>query len=212
MIRSMRFSKRLLEETLLPFLLPSFHLPHSWSSTPLHNNDLHIHASSFSPHLLNSSPFSTSQHPQPLTRPLNMATEQPFEDEFSKGNPEYLVQTAISYALNRPFPVITNEEATAWAELAQSPINDTHQQEATETTGTKRKSDSPDVEDAPKPKTRRRKGDPEPDYSCITREVLKNNKRTGQACDRCKVRPATDPYAASPLLLDHSTQPYNMEC
>lgn len=36
-------------------------------------------------------------------------------------------------------------------------------------------------------KTRRRKGDPEPDYSELSRRKVQNNKRTGQACDRCKV-------------------------
>lgn len=34
---------------------------------------------------------------------------------------------------------------------------------------------------------RRKKDDPEPDYSAIVREQVRNSTRTGQACDRCKV-------------------------
>lgn len=36
-------------------------------------------------------------------------------------------------------------------------------------------------------KSRRRKDEEEPDYSAQVRERLRNNTRTGQACDRCKV-------------------------
>ncbi|KAL2218957.1 hypothetical protein M432DRAFT_656445 [Thermoascus aurantiacus ATCC 26904] len=37
-------------------------------------------------------------------------------------------------------------------------------------------------------KSRRRKDEEEPDYSAQVRERLRNNTRTGQACDRCKER------------------------
>lgn len=57
-------------------------------------------------------------------------------------------------------------------------------------TDIKRELDSPGTEESPKTKSRRRRGDAEPDYSGLTREKVKNNKRTGQACDRCKVRRA----------------------
>lgn len=36
-------------------------------------------------------------------------------------------------------------------------------------------------------KSRRRKGEPEPDYSAMSRQKIMQVKRTGQACDRCKV-------------------------
>lgn len=36
---------------------------------------------------------------------------------------------------------------------------------------------------------RRKKDEPEPDYSAIIRDQVKNTTRTGQACDRCKVSP-----------------------
>lgn len=88
------------------------------------------------------------------------------------------------------------------SEVGSSMDNGQQVQEATEptssnagastdaSTGSKRELDSPSTEQSPKTKTRRRRGDAEPDYSGLTREKVKNNKRTGQACDRCKVRRA----------------------
>lgn len=43
------------------------------------------------------------------------------------------------------------------------------------------------VKEPSRAKSRRRKGEPEPDYSAMSRQKIKKNKRTGQACDRCKV-------------------------
>ena len=42
-------------------------------------------------------------------------------------------------------------------------------------------------------KQRRRKGDPEEDYSAKAREKASTAVRTGQACDRCKVRETPSP-------------------
>lgn len=55
-------------------------------------------------------------------------------------------------------------------------------------------------------KNRRRKGDPEPDYSELSRRKVQKNKRTGQACDRCKVCLAFD-VRTSPVRFA-CTHPY----
>ena len=44
-----------------------------------------------------------------------------------------------------------------------------------------------------KKRLRRKKDQPEPDYSAIIRAQVQNAKRTGQACDRCKVCPSLLP-------------------
>lgn len=126
-----------------------------------------------------------------------MDVKQPYDGDFSSDHTEYLLQVAISQALERHLPTTMDEHIPNHPELAHREVVATHQEDTTPASGIKRESDSPDMGDAPKPKTRRRKGDPEPDYSGKTREALKNNGRTGQACDRCKVRPATDAYVAS---------------
>ncbi|KAJ5581891.1 hypothetical protein N7535_000511, partial [Penicillium sp. DV-2018c] len=49
---------------------------------------------------------------------------------------------------------------------------------------------NPTSETAPKPKkTRRSRHAPEPDWSAMIREKMRNSKnRVGQACDRCKIK------------------------
>lgn len=122
-----------------------------------------------------------------------MPSEQSYQNTFTSGDPEYLLQLALSSALGEPLQTLMDKDASSWAESAQPETTVTAQNETmeatVEATGTKRMPNSPDAEDTTKSKTRRRKGDPEPDYSSMTREVLKTNQRTGQACDRCKVRP-----------------------
>lgn len=128
----------------------------------------------------------------PLTHPLNMHAQEPYEEQFSRDDPEYLVQVALPRALDEPLQSLISEESMSWALPVRPKVIVNHQEDTAEASGTKRKSGSSDMEEVARPKTRRRKGDPEPDYSGITREVLKNTRRTGQACDRCKVRPITD--------------------
>lgn len=44
-----------------------------------------------------------------------------------------------------------------------------------------------ETQERPAKRPRRRRDEPEPDYSQQVRARLRNNTRTGQACDRCKV-------------------------
>lgn len=88
------------------------------------------------------------------------------------------------------------EDATSGLSEVASSLTNSQQVEDAEapadasSTGIKRQLESPGTEQSPKTKTRRRRGDAEPDYSGMTREKVKSSKRTGQACDRCKVRRA----------------------
>lgn len=131
-------------------------------------------------------------HDLSLTHPLDMHIQNPYEEQFSADDPEYRLRMAMSLALDEPLQSFIREEATSWALPVSPQVTVTSQEDTVEASGPKRKSGNPDMEESPRPKTRRRKGDPEPDYSDMTREVLKKNQRTGQACDRCKVRPVTD--------------------
>jgi hypothetical protein len=83
-------------------------------------------------------------------------------------------------ASNQPFPY-TIPEMPAGFEIPEQPAR----------RGTKRSApDSPASDNPPEKKTkrpRRKKNEPEPDYSAIIRKQVKNATRTGQACDRCKV-------------------------
>lgn len=144
-----------------------------------------------------------SHDPPPLIHPFDMRAPEPYEEQFSREDPEYRLRLAISQALDEPLQSLISEEATSWALPAHPQIITTHQEGTAEASDTKRKPGSSDMEETTRPKTRRRKGDPEPDYSGMTREVLKKNQRTGQACDRCKVCPITDlcPPASTILLL-----------
>ncbi|RMJ23807.1 hypothetical protein PHISP_05328 [Aspergillus sp. HF37] len=84
-------------------------------------------------------------------------------------------------ASNQPFPY-TLAEMPAGFEMTEQPAK----------RGTKRSApDSPASDNPPEKKAkrpRRKKNEPEPDYSAIIRKQVKNATRTGQACDRCKVK------------------------
>lgn len=59
---------------------------------------------------------------------------------------------------------------------------------------------------------RRKKDEPEPDYSAIIRDQVKNATRTGQACDRCKVSASLPSYIYSIRPQANYSQVKRMKC
>lgn len=104
--------------------------------------------------------------------------------------------------------ILTGDTASDFLDVASPP--DGPQQEESSTkplAGTKHELEDSPEEEPRRTKSRRRKGEPEPDYSAMSRQKIKQNKRTGQACDRCKVCQAAYPRLSATHDMSVSPKP-----
>lgn len=116
--------------------------------------------------------------------PIPNGHDAPFPTESSAENAPSSAIRSDSLGINASVSDATSNFMDAASSMG------IHQQEnensPTSVAGIKHGLESPD-EETGRAKSRRRKGEPEPDYSAMSRQKIMQVKRTGQACDRCKV-------------------------